>query len=108
MVNLVEDIVAQGGLGEIDGQQNLSTVAVEAVVHGVPTSIRQMIERQIDRLSPEEQRVLEVASVVGADFSAAAVAADAETEVARVEERCAGLARREQFLRASGISEWPD
>src|SRR5207244_2904551 len=61
------------------------------------------------RLSPEDWRVvLEVASVAGAEFSAAAVAAGSEAEVAEVEERCAGLARREQFLRATGVSEWPD
>ena len=37
-----------------------------------------MIEKQLDRLSPEEQRVLEVASVAGAQFSAAAVVAGYE------------------------------
>ncbi|HJY81019.1 MAG TPA: AAA family ATPase [Candidatus Binatia bacterium] len=107
IVNVVEDIVVQGGLHEIDSQRNLSA-AVEAVVREVPTSIRQMIERQIDRLRPEEQQALEVASVAGAEFSAAAVAAGAETAVAEVEACCTGLARREQFVRAKGISEWPD
>jgi len=67
-----------------------------------------MIEKQLDRLTPKEQHVLEVASVAGADFSAAAVAAGTKMTVSDVEACCTGLVRREQFLRTQGISEWPD
>ena len=98
MVNVVEYLAAQGGLGE----------SAEKVQGGIPGDLRQLIEEQIHRLSPEEQRVLEVASVVGAEFSAAAVAAGAEATVEEVEERCEGLARREHFVRARGKEEWPD
>jgi predicted ATPase len=73
-----------------------------------PTTIRQMIERQFDHLHPAEQHILEVASVAGAEFSAAAVAAGTNAEVAEVETHCAALARREQFLWRSGQSTWPD
>jgi len=73
-----------------------------------PATIRGMIEQQFDRLSPEEQRVVEVASVVGMEFSAAAVAAGAETSVHVIEERCAALARRGQFFQVKGTAEWPD
>jgi predicted ATPase len=52
--------------------------------------------------------MLEVTSVVGAEFSAAAVAAGMETEVDGIEEQCEALVRREHFLRASGTAEWPD
>lgn len=98
MVNVVDYLAAQGGLGE----------SVEKVQNRVPGDLRQMIEEQIHRLSPEEQNTLEVASVAGAEFSAAAVAAGVEAQVSEVEIRCAGLARREQFLQARGIEEWPD
>ena len=74
----------------------------------MPETLRQLIERQLERLSPEEQQVLEVASVAGVEFSAAAVAAGAEVTVEEVEQRCAALARRGQFLRADGIAEWPN
>ncbi len=47
----------------------------------VPESLQQLIAQQIERLSPETQRLLEVASVAGVEFSAAAVAAGVETEV---------------------------
>src|SRR5437867_13317599 len=42
------------------------------------------------------------------EFSAAAVAASIDAEMAQVEEQCVGLVRREQLLRARGTSEWPD
>jgi len=98
MVNVVDYLATQGGLGE----------SVEKVQSRVPGDLRQMIEEQIHRLSPEEQNTLEVASVAGAEFSAAAVAAGVGAQVSEVEIRCAGLARREQFLQARGMEEWPD
>ena len=101
MVNVVDYMTAQGMLGKLGETQPV--VRVE-----VPESIQQMIEKQLDRLSPEEQRVLEVASIAGAQFSAAAVAAGAKMTTGDVEACCAGLARRELFLRTDGVSEWPD
>ena len=67
-----------------------------------------MLEQQLERLSPMEQRVLEVGSVAGATFSAAAVAAGLAHEVVEVEDWCAGLARRQQWLEACGEQVWPD
>lgn len=98
MVNVVEYLEAQGGLEE----------AVERVQGGIPGDLRQMIEEQIHRLSAAERRVLEVASVAGAEFSAAAVAAGIGPTVEEVEGECSELARREQFLQARGTSDWPD
>jgi predicted ATPase/DNA-binding winged helix-turn-helix (wHTH) protein len=107
IVNMVDYLTARGVLVEIGGQWQLKA-AVEEVETGVPESIQQLIEKHIERLSPEEQRVLEVASVAGAEFSAAAVAAGVKVEIGEVEARCARLARRDQFLRTSGMEEWPD
>ncbi len=59
-------------------------------------SIRQMIERNLERLKPEEQAVLEGASVAGAEFSAAAVAAALE----RPAERGRGVLRAPLAARA--------
>ncbi len=75
---------------------------VEDLAAGVPESLRQMIEKQLERLTPEEQRMVETASVVGGEFSTAAVAAGLEEKGERVEEWCEGLAKREQFVRARG------
>jgi len=107
MVNVVDYLVAQGVIVECGGQWELRA-RLEEVGTEVPASLRQMIEEQIERLSTEEQRVLEVASVAGVEFSAATVAAGLGEEVVTSEERCAGLVRRDQFLRACGVEEWPD
>ena len=73
-----------------------------------PRGIRQMIERNLERLNPAAQRVLEAASIAGAEFSAAAVAAALERPVSEIETTCARLSRHEQFVTAAGTSEWPD
>ena len=80
----------------------------ETVVVGIPESLRQMLEQQITRLSEEEQRLLEVGSIAGAEFTAAAVAAGIEKPLEEAEERCEELVRRGQVLRARGWTEWPD
>ena len=78
-----------------------------------------MLAIQLDRLSAEEQQVLEVGSVVGkgfalrrrsraSEFSAAAVAAGLGDDVVRIDERCAALARRSQLLDPRGEQTWPD
>ena len=74
----------------------------------MPTTIRQFLEQQLDRLSPPDQRLLEVASVAGVEFSAATVAAGLEATVPALETRCATLGRHGQFLQARGSEEWPD
>src|SRR5262249_8033972 len=56
----------------------------------------------------EHQRLLEVASVVGVTFSAAAVAAGREAPVEQVEERCGEVVKRGQFLQAQELRVLPD
>ena len=64
MVNVVDYLVAHGVLGQVDGQWALQG-EVAAIETGVPESLQQMIERQLERLSEQERRILAVASVVG-------------------------------------------
>jgi DNA-binding winged helix-turn-helix (wHTH) protein len=75
-----------------------------AVETAVPRGLRQMIEQQLARLAPEEQELLEAASVAGMVFTAASLGGDPEA----VESRCEALARREQFLAPGGGEDWPD
>src|SRR5262249_43558767 len=82
--------------------------AGENVQVGVPSDLRQMIEEQIHRLSLAEQRMLEVASVAGAECSAATIAAGLGGAGEGGEEQWEGLARREEVLRGQGKEEWPD
>ncbi|HXG18293.1 MAG TPA: hypothetical protein VNN62_04375 [Methylomirabilota bacterium] len=74
MVNAVEYLLAQGAILQADGQWDFHR-ATAHLQNSVPPSTQQLIERQIAQLRPGDQRVLEVASVVGVEFSAAAVAA---------------------------------
>ena len=74
----------------------------------MPRDLREMIARQIDRLPPEEQRLLEVASAIGVEFSAAAVAGGMNRDAGDVEEACAELAQKGHVLSADGVAEWPD
>jgi hypothetical protein len=67
-----------------------------------------MVEQLFVGLTREQQRTLESASVVGREFSAAAAAAGIDEGLRVVESRCADLARRGQFLMATGIEAWPD
>ena len=107
MVNVVNDLIAQGVLTKMNGEWELRREVEERTL-GTPVSLRQLIEQQSERVSPEEREVLEAASVAGAEFSAAAVAAGVEQSSETVEAQCEALVRREQFLRAQGMSEWPD
>jgi class 3 adenylate cyclase/predicted ATPase len=107
MVNVVNDLLARGVLVQSDGRWELKE-KVEEVASRVPENLQQLIEQQIERLSPETHRLLEVASVAGAEFSAAVVAAGVQTEIDEIEEQCEELVRRGHFLRASGTANWPD
>jgi predicted ATPase/DNA-binding winged helix-turn-helix (wHTH) protein len=107
VVNVVDNLVRQGLVREVQGEWEVRAAEADVAV-GMPTSLRQMIATSLDGLSAEDQRLVEAASVVGASFSAAAVAAALGEDVDTVEERCGGLARRGQFLQASGVEEWPD
>src|SRR5262249_255584 len=107
LVNLVNDLVEQNLLREekngwvLQGQP-------EMIVAKVPETSRQLIERQIERLPSESAQILEAASVVGTEFSTTAVAAALLANPEEVEVHCENLARREEFLRRAGRSEWPD
>src|SRR5262249_12188467 len=107
MVNALDYLLAQEAFTQVDGQGGLHR-AVASVQNAVPPSIQQLIERQIAQLNLEDQRLLEVASVAGAEFSAAAVAAGLEVAAEEIEGQCAELARRALFLRPTGIAEWPN
>ena len=107
LVTLVQALVARGVLYEHEGcwtaQAGLATLPLV-----VPESLRQLLEYQITRLPPEAQRLLEVASVLGGEFSVASVAAGLAEDPVAVEECCDQLARQGQFLAASPLFKRPD
>jgi tetratricopeptide (TPR) repeat protein len=106
LVNVVDYALRQGLItGESHGWALRGPGALES---GVPESLRQMIERQVEALAPDDRQALEAASVVGAEFSVAAVAAAIQGDVEALDERCEGLAWTGHFLHAAGVEEWPD
>jgi predicted ATPase len=80
----------------------------EILAREVPETLRQMIDLQFNQLSPEEQEILTVGSIVGTEFTAALVVAGIKDDLLPVEEWCEGMVRRGQFLRTGGVTEWPD
>ncbi len=106
LVNTVNHLEHQGVLREEGGRWRV-TGEVAATTTATPENLRQLIERQLERLGEDERRVVEVASVAGAEFSAAVFAVEG-LDRQRSEERCEQLARRGQLLQARGEVVWPD
>jgi len=100
MVTLLEHLRQRGLLTSVAGawqlQAPLNTIEFE-----VPETLREMIEARIARLSAEEQRVLEVASILGVEFYPQCCADAAALDPERAEELCHALAERHCVLRVS-------
>lgn len=75
---------------------------------GVPDGLAQMIELEISRLTPQEQRLLEAGSLMNVAFPAWMVAIALKEDVAETEEACDDLARRLYFVERGGQDELPD
>ena len=107
MVNVVQYLIDEHVIRESNGQWLLGDEPSD-LVSGVPENIRQLIEKQIERLNADERLVLEGASVVGMECSSVAIAAGLDTNTAWVEDQCEALVRRHQFLSPARIVELPD
>jgi DNA-binding winged helix-turn-helix (wHTH) protein/predicted ATPase len=107
LVAVVDELVRQGVLRESATGWEL-VESLEAVMTGVPTSVRQLLNQQFAQLQPPVQTLLEAASVAGVEFTAAAVAAGLAQSVEAVEAVCDALAQRGQFVEARGAVDWPD
>jgi predicted ATPase len=107
MVNVVDYLEAQNLVGRASQSWEL-LVEIENVQLGVPESIRQMIEKQVEHLSESEQRILETASVAGSEFSTLLVASGLLEDRAAIEARCDELARQRQFIQDSGVQVLPN
>ena len=107
MVSLVDYLRDQKIVAEELGTWKLC-VELSEVEHGVPSSVKELIEKQIERLTPDERAVLEAASATGVEFSTVAIAAGLDMPTQWVEQHCEELARRHQFLSPAWLAELPD
>src|SRR5262245_40422602 len=107
MVTVANDLVMRALVVQREGQWIIDDARADRP-RDVPDALRRLIDQQAQRLGAEDRRLLEVASVAGREFSAAALAAGLEEDFGEVELRCAHLARLGQFLEPRGATDWPD
>ena len=107
MVNAVDYLVNEELLVNDKGYWEVA-VGIEKIELGVPDSIKQMIEKQVEHLDPEAQQTLEVASLVGAEFSTLALVDGLGGDLATVEARCEQLARQRHFIEHCGVQVLPN
>ena len=106
VTTFVDYLSHQGGLDPA----GLDTLGppLPGLAQAIPPGLRQLIEARLAQLTPTEQQVVEAASVVGGEGSAAAIAAGVAEAVLPVEAWCEALARRGEVLEARGTTAWPD
>jgi tetratricopeptide (TPR) repeat protein len=97
---LLEHLTRRGLISRENGAWQIRVLLAEIDL-GVPETLRQMIETQIERLSTEEQRALEATSVLGASFEPTAGAAAAGMNIEDFENLCESLVRKQHILRAA-------
>ncbi len=107
MVSVIDHLLTQRAIIRQDGHWSLNA-EIESFNMGVPATIQQMIQRQIEHCSEVEQRILETGSVEGLNFSTATLAAALDIEVDFVEVTCESLSQRNRFLQSDGIRQLSD
>jgi len=114
VIATVEHLIAQGVLVHTgaDGAGPTNMWELRApfpeMDAALPEQLSRMVELEIERLSEDEQRVLEAASLMSVAFPAWAVAAALGKDPVETEEACDGLARRLHFVVRAGQDELPD
>lgn len=107
VVSIVDYFIAEKAIEDIEGHWCFS--GDEAVApEGMPSDLKDMIARQIDRLPPDKQGLLEIASSAGVEFSAALVASVFSRDFVEVESDFEALARTGHIVAYIGIADWPD
>jgi class 3 adenylate cyclase len=107
IASLLKHFIDQRTVVEIDGTWHLSSETAISQ-DDVPNDLLNMITYQVARLTEDERRLLEVASVAGVEFSAALVAAGLSRDLVEVECDLDALARKDHMLVPAGATEWPD
>lgn len=92
LTDLVRDLRDRGAIARKD-QRWAVTVPLTDVAQDIPASVRNLLDRTIDRIEPVDRQILAAGSVQGAEFDSAVVARALGLEPAVVEERLARLAR---------------
>lgn len=111
VIAILEHLIAQRFLvrAGVDGAQAWELRgSFQEMEASVPDGLAQMIETEIERLSQQEQRLLEAGSLFSVAFPSWAVAAALAEDAAETEEACDALARKLYFVQRAGQDELPD
>ena len=98
---ILQELIKTGLLRQNTGHWAL-TVSPASIDMGVPETLNQMLDLQIEQLDPQEQRTLKCGSVAGQRFSAWAVSSMLDMNLGAVEQVCEDLGRRQQFIQPGG------
>jgi predicted ATPase len=101
-----DDLEARGMLHEAERGWELAADLGAVSAHR-PEGIRRLVDAQLDRLSPTEQRILEVAAVAGGVLDVTAVSSALDAPPEEVAAACESLADERRLLRVAH-SELPD
>jgi tetratricopeptide (TPR) repeat protein len=107
MVTTLDHMTGRGLISHENGEWRFR-VPIEEIDVDVPETLRQMIEALIERLTVEQQRVLEAASVAGVLFSASVGAIPTNLDEEKFEDLCDELSRRHHLIRWAGSRQFPD
>ena len=107
VVNVVDSLISQGQMARRSDGWAL-TVPLDEIKIGIPDSLQQLIENQLERLGDDERRVLSVASVAGLEFSTRTVSGGMDDPIAEIESVCEALSRRRQFIRPARMIQLRD
>ena len=107
MADLLRYLREQGVLAQPEGRWGLAR-ALPDLRHDLPESVRSMIQRQLERLDPDDLRLLAAASIQGHEFDSTVLAGALDWEAADVEERLQALDRVHGLVRLVREYEFPD
>lgn len=107
MVDLLRYLRERGVIAELDGRWSLARELPD-LRRDLPESIRGMIQRELERLSESDRRLLAAASVQGSEFDSAILSSVLPQDAPSIEERLQVLARTYGLVRLLRESEFPD
>lgn len=102
IVSFFSNLLAQQCLEE--GEQGWDLARpVSEIETLLPGELREILERQVDRVDADAQPILECASVAGRDFDASSVAGALEADVETVQSKLEELGQRRDVIRPLGV-----
>jgi DNA-binding winged helix-turn-helix (wHTH) protein len=95
---ILDDMLEKGLIEHVQGEWKAKTKLAN-IEMGVPPTLAQVIESQIQRLSNDEQAVLQAAAITGVTFTATTATAAIGLPNEMFESICEELARKDCFIR---------